>query len=117
MQNLIVRPDRIEQVAGASPAMLESPWVGAASVLIATPFGRTVDVTDAGCVGSLHEPIIILGGQQHKLALAAPRDFDGTAERRLDDLAGSVAQIGERKTDHTGLLNSVSHYHGNGYFS
>jgi hypothetical protein len=75
------------------------------------------DVKGACRIGGFNQAIIILGGQQHKLALAAPRNFDRAPERGLDDLAGSVAQIGERKRGHIRLLESVNHYPDNGYFS
>jgi hypothetical protein len=40
------------------------------------------------------QPVILLGGQQHELALAAPGDLDRPSEASLDDLAGSIVGVG-----------------------
>jgi PHD/YefM family antitoxin component YafN of YafNO toxin-antitoxin module len=43
---------------------------------------------------SAHQPVVVLGGQQNEFALASPGDFDRASESSLDDLAGSVTQVG-----------------------
>src|ERR1700730_13674305 len=71
------------------------------------PFRRIIGVKGAPRIGGAHQPVVVLGGQQHELALAAPRDLDRSSERGLDDLAGSVAQVGQRKMRHRYLLKRM----------
>jgi hypothetical protein len=67
---------------------------------------RIVSVKGPPRIGGAHQPVVVLGGQQHELALAAPGDLDRPSERSLDDLAGSVAQVGQRKMRHRDLLRA-----------
>jgi hypothetical protein len=71
------------------------------------PFRRIIGVKGSPRIGGAHQPVVVLGGQQHELALAAPRDLDRPSESSLDDLAGSVAQVGQRKMRHRNLLKKV----------
>ena len=66
---------------------------------------RIICMQDSPCIGSTHEPVVLLGGQQHELALAAPGNLDRPAISSLDDLARSVAKVGEGKVFHRDVLN------------
>jgi hypothetical protein len=61
------------------------------------PFRRIIGVIGSPRIGGAHQPIVVLGRQQHELALAALGDFDRSSESSLNDLTGSVAQVGQRK--------------------
>jgi hypothetical protein len=63
-------------------------------------FRRIIGMKGAPRIGGTHQPVILLSCQQHELALAAPRNLDWPSESSLDDLAGSVAQVGQRKMRH-----------------
>jgi hypothetical protein len=57
-------------------------------------FRRIISMKGSPCIGRAHQPVVLLGGQQHELALAAPSDLDRPSKRGLDNLAGSVAKVG-----------------------
>jgi hypothetical protein len=55
---------------------------------------RVGGVKSSPGIGRADQPIIFLGRQKHELALAAPRYLDRPSKRCLDDLAGSIAEVG-----------------------
>jgi len=61
------------------------------------PIRRIVGVKGSPRVGGANQPIVLVGRQQHEFALAPLRDFDRSSEGSLNDLTGSVAQVGEGK--------------------
>jgi hypothetical protein len=63
-------------------------------------FGRIIGVKGSPGIGRAHQPVVVLGGQQHELALTAPSDLDRPTESSLNDLAGSVAEVGQGKIGH-----------------
>jgi hypothetical protein len=42
-------------------------------------------------VGGLHQSVVVLGGQQHELPLAAPCDLDRSFESSLEKCAIAIA--------------------------
>src|SRR6202043_3148073 len=66
--------------------------------------GRLIGMKGSPRIGRAHQPVILFGCQQHELALAAPRDLHRPSKSGLDDLAGTVAEVGQRKIGHRTLL-------------
>jgi hypothetical protein len=71
---------------------------------------RIVGVKGSPRIGGAHQPIVSLGSQQYELALAALRDLDRPSGRSIDDLAGSVAQVGKREMWHGCLLVQIPRF-------
>jgi hypothetical protein len=70
-------------------------------------FRRVIGVKRSPRVGRAHQAVIVLCGQQHELASAAPSDLDRPSERSLDDLTGPVAEVGQGKMCHRYLLKQA----------
>jgi hypothetical protein len=63
-------------------------------------FRRVIGMKRPPPIGRTDQPVVLLSCQQNELALAASRDHDRPSERSLDDLTGSITQIGQRKVCH-----------------
>src|SRR5262249_47070144 len=82
------------------------------------PFRRIVGVKGSPRIGGAHQAIVVLRGQKHELAFATLPDFDRSSESSLNNLTGSVTQVGQRKMCQRYLPErDVPRYHDFSYFS